>query len=477
MKLALRLGLGAVAVVAVALVAVVVGWTRTSSAAPAASPGEASALPSVTTVHPERQTIRQTVEQPGQIEGFEQTPLYAKVAGYVKKYEVDIGDRVKAGQVLAELAVPELDEELHQKEAAVVLARAQVDQARRAFKAAEANLHKTEAAVDQAEASVTRAEAGYTHWRAEYERVRRLVDRQALDQATHDSTFDQYKSAEAARGETKANVELTKAARAESAAQLAEAESAIKVAEARLQSAEADRQRTAALLQYTEIRAPFDGVVTKRNVDTGHLVQATGGGGTGNSGGVPLFVVVRTDPLRFFVDVPEAVAGQVKDGLPARVRVQALQEQEFEGKVTRTSWALDNRTRTLRAQIDLPNKDGVLRPGMYASAILTVERPGGLTLPAGALIAQDDQPAVLRIEDGKAVRTPVKLGVRQGARVEVIKKQTHPAQRGESTPWDTFTGAEEIVVSGPSALADGQAVRTQPAGDGQMARTGQPRAQ
>ena len=477
MKLALRLGLGAGVVIVAALVVVVVGWTRPSSAATATSPGESPGLPAVTTVHPERQAIRQTVEQPGQIEGFEQTPLYAKVAGYVQKYNVDIGDRVKAGQLLAELSVPELAEELHQKEAAATLARAQIDQARRALAAAEANLHKTEAAVDQAEASVTRAEAGYAHWRAEYERVRRLVSSGALDQATYDSTFDQYKSAEASRGETKANVELTKAARAESAAQLAQAESAIKVAEAQLQSAEADRQRTAAMLTYTEIRAPFDGVVTKRNVDTGHLVQATGGGGSGNSGGVPLFVVVRTDPLRFFVDVPEAVAGLVKDGLPARVRVQALQEQEFEGQVTRTSWALDNRTRTLRAQIDLPNKDGVLRPGMYASAVIAVERPGGLTLPAAALIAQDDQPAVLRAENGKALRTPVKLGVRQGARVEVLKKQTRVAQRGESTPWESFTGTEEVVVSGPSGLADGQAVRTQPAGDGQMARTGQPRAQ
>src|SRR5690242_14721851 len=186
MKLALRLGLGAAVVMVAALVVVVVGWTRTSSAAPAVSPGDSPAPAAVTTVHPERQTVRLTVEQPGQIEGFEQTPLYAKVAGYVQKYHVDIGDRVKAGQLLAELSVPELAEELHQKEAAVTLARAQVDQAHRAFKAAEANLHKTEAGVDQAEASVTRAEAGYTHWRAEYERVRRLVDRGALDQATHD---------------------------------------------------------------------------------------------------------------------------------------------------------------------------------------------------------------------------------------------------------------------------------------------------
>ena len=182
------------------------------------------------------------------------------------------------------------------------------------------------------------------------------------------------------------------------------------MAEAKADSAEADRKQTAALLDYTKIKAPFDGVVTRRNVDIGWLVQAP----TGAAPAAPLFVEDRTDTVRVFLDVPEADAAQVADGMPARVRVQALQEQEFSGRVTRSSYVLDNQARTLHAEIDLPNSDGRLRPGLYAVARLTVERPGALMLPAAAVLTQDDQPAVMRVESGKAVRTPVKLGVTAG---------------------------------------------------------------
>jgi RND family efflux transporter MFP subunit len=309
--------------------------------------------------------------------------------------------------------------------------------------------------VRHAEAGRTRADASYGRWQSEYARIRRLLPSGATDAQTHDQTYDQLKSAEAARDESRTSIELATAARAESAAQRDQAGVNVRVAEGKRKVAEADRERTAAVLQYARITAPFDGVVTRRGVDTGHFVQPSPGG---SNPGVPLFVVVRTDPLRIFVDVPETAAAAVRDGAPARVRVQALQEEEFAGRVTRSSWALDNQTRTLRVQIDLPNKDGRLRPGMYASAALTVERPGALVLPAAALLVNEDQPTVLRVEDGKAVRTPVKLGARQGSLVEVIKKQAKPVRRGEPVVWESFTGREEIVVANPSALADGQAV-------------------
>jgi HlyD family secretion protein len=471
MKMAMRFVLGSAVLGLVALGAgVAVGWRQTSSASPAASAAGAPAVPEVTTVHPRRETIRLRVAQPGQIEGFEQTPLFAKVAGYVRKFHADIGDRVRAGQVLAELSVPELDEELNQKEAGVGLARAGLTQARRALKAAEASLLKAEAAIRNAKAGRDRAEANVTRWEAEYDRVRRLLPTRAVDRQTGDATLDQLRSARAALDESKASIELTTAARAESAALRDQAEANVRVAEAKLKVAEADRARTAALVGYTRLKAPFDGVVTRRTVDTGHLVQPSSGS---SSGGAPLFVVVRTDPVRIFVDVPQDVAGLVRAGTPARVRVEALQGREFEGRVARSSWALDDRTRTLRTQIDLPNPDGLLRPGMYASASLTVERTGALTLPVSAVLTQDDEPAVVCVEGGKAVRAPVKLGSRQGGRVEVLRKQ-RPSHRGEPGAWKGFTGEEEVVASGAHALADGQAVRAGPAARGgdHVARAG-----
>jgi len=443
---------------ALALLVGITGWYSRPHAAPLpAAPEPTAETKRTTTVRPEQRTIRRTIEQPGQIVGFEETPLHAKIAGHVRKLNADIGDVVKAGQTLAELWVPEVEEEFHQKEAAVLLAKAGIVQAERALKAADASLHKSEAAVRLAEAGKTRAEASLVRWHSEYERAQRMLRNQAIDQQTVDQTLDQLKSAEAAKGESAAGIQAAESAKAEAVAQRDRAEADVEVARAKLKVAEADRAHAAALLEYAHVKAPFDGVVTRRFVDTGHLLQASSG---------PIFQLVRTDPVRIFVDVPEADAAQVHVGTPAVVRIQALQDQELPGKVTRFSWALDAQTRTLRAQIELPNKDGALRPGAYATARLTVERPNVLTVPASAVLTQNDPPLLVCVESGKAIRVPVELGPRHGPSVEVLRKQTHPARRGELAVWEHFTGLEEVVISKPASLTEGQSVRAR----GEIAR-------
>ena len=148
----------------------------------------------------------------------------------------------------------------------------------------------------------------------------------SIDQSSAEQTFEQFKSAQTAHDETLANIELSKATLAESKAQRDQAESAVKVAEAKADSAEADRRQTAAMLDYTKIKSPFDGVVTQRNVDAGWLVQIP----SGAVPAAPLFVVTRTDTVRIFLDIPEADAAQVRDGMAAQVRIAALQDQEFQ---------------------------------------------------------------------------------------------------------------------------------------------------
>src|SRR5579885_3400673 len=187
------------------------GCGRSNAAVPAEAAPTPEA-PEVTVEHLQRQVVRHTVEQPGQIEGFEQTPLYAKIAGYVAKWNADIGDRVTAGQVLAELSVPELNEELRQKEAALALTEAQVTEAERALGAAEATLKKSEASLKLAEAGRTRAESNYVRWEAEYGRIRRLLPTGGATQSDMDATTDSFKSAEAARDENRANIQLATAA-------------------------------------------------------------------------------------------------------------------------------------------------------------------------------------------------------------------------------------------------------------------------
>jgi multidrug efflux pump subunit AcrA (membrane-fusion protein) len=370
------------------------GCHRVASAGAPAESAEAETA-SVATVRPERQTLQRAVEQPGQIEGFERTDLVAKISGYVKKLHVDIGDRVTKDQVLADLWVPELVEELSQKDATVGQAEAEVVQAQRMLAAAEANLVKSEALVHLAEAGKTRAEASFVRWGSEMKRVNTLVRTRAMDEQSLDTTTDAYKSAEAAVAESKATIQSAEAARLESAAQRDKVIADVKVAESKVRVAKADRSRTAALLGYATVRSPFDGVVTKRWVDTGAFLQPAASGA-----GQMLFQVVRTDPVRIFVDVPESAAAAVSNGQSVRVRVQALNEQEIVGRVTRTSWALDSQARTLRTQIDVPNGDGKLRPGMYATARLVVDHRDLLTVPSAAVLTMDDQAFVMRVEEG-----------------------------------------------------------------------------
>ena len=174
----------------------------------------------------------------------------------------------------------------------------------------------------------------------------------------------------------------------------------------------------------------------------------------------PLFNIVRIDKMRIFIDVPEADAASVRNGGPAVVIIHALGEQVFDGHVVRLGWMLNDQTRTLRTEIDLPNPEGRLRPGMRATALLPVECPAALTVPSSAVFQQDDQWWVVCVEDSKAIRKPVRPGVRQGGLVEILPPQAAPETRGETATWKDFTGAELVVRDNPRSLTDGQEVQS-----------------
>jgi RND family efflux transporter MFP subunit len=220
--------------------------------------------------------------------------------------------------------------------------------------------------------------------------------------------------------------------------------------------AQENRDQVKTLLQYTKLEAPYTGRVIKRNANTGDLVQPTAGSG---SKGEPLFVVARLDPVRIFVEVPETDAALVAEGTPARIRVRGLPGEEFAGKVARSAWALDLKARTLRAEVDVRNPGGKLRPGMYVFASITVEHPNVWTVPVSAIVTQAEQTFCYRVQNDKAVRTPLKVGIRSGSLVEVLKQQTKPAKSGEEAVWEDLTGQEEVVQSNAGALTDGQAVK------------------
>jgi RND family efflux transporter MFP subunit len=367
---------------------------------------------------------------------------------------------VKKGDLLAELWVPEMEEELKQKAALLEQAKAETELAERAFDAAKASFETSKAMVDVEKAGRERADSLIKFWQSQYDRLR-TVAQSTLDRQTLDETEHQLDAAKAARAEVEAKIKAAEATRDESAAKREKAGAEVSAAKARHKVAVANHGQMAALLNYANVPAPFDGVVTVRKIDTNHFVQPVSSGK-----GEPLFVVAKIDPVRIFIDVPETEASFVKDDDPARLRIKALQGEELKGKVTRNAWALDYSpakvARTLRTEIDIDNPDGKLRPGMYANVSLTVEREKVLTVPASSIVTQGDQTVCFRIEDGKAVRTPVQIGLSASGQVEVLKKLVKSGQ-SEKPVWEEFTGAEEIVASKPTELTDGQAVTVAPA--------------
>ena len=288
-------------------------------------------------VHPEWQTFENSIEQPGWIKAFEEAPLYAKINGYVQKVNVEVGSRVRKGDVLAVLSVPEYDEGLKRKEALLEQAKIDIIQADAALAVARANLATAKSLVKESRATLKGAQAMHNRWKSEYARIDKLVAEQVVDNQTRDETLNQYKSAEAGVELAEAKIQSAEANEKESTARIAKADADLAASRNRLVIAQADFRGETAILQYAKIEAPFAGVVTDRLVDTGKLMQPGGNGDAKHEG--PLFIVCRMDIVRVFLDVPEADAVSVRDGAEATVRIQALKEKEFKGKVAGTSWA------------------------------------------------------------------------------------------------------------------------------------------
>jgi multidrug efflux pump subunit AcrA (membrane-fusion protein) len=412
----------------------------------------------LTVVMPRRVTLHKTVAQPGSIQAYEQTPVYTKIAGFVGKWLKDAGDEVKAGEVLAELWVPEMEVEVNQKAARVAEAEAEVVQSKQSLAAAESAVSSAEAKVRLEEAARLRAKAEWERARAQYQGLTKVGKKGVVNREVLDESRYSFEAAEAGVAEVEARVQAASALLDETRAKRGKAGADVTVADSRLRVAKENKTYAETLLKYATVTAPYAGVVTHRNVDTGALVQAATG-----AKGEPLFVVARTKKMRIFVEVPEVDAGWVKVGDAARVRVQVLRGETFPGKVSRTSWSLDRTSRTLLGQIDLDNPEGVLRPNMYAHVILDVELPNVLALPKSAVVTQGDvsrgyETYCYRVEDNKAKRLPVEVGYRDDRNVEVLRKQTRPAQDGQPARWEPLTGQEQILAGDLSEIADGQSI-------------------
>ena len=322
-------------------------------AADAPKPVEAKAI------RPSRGEIIRYVTLPGSIRANQQATLYAKVPGYLKSIAVDKGDKVRAGQALGEIEVPELL----------------------------ADLAKYRAELKVAEIDATRLNAAR-------EKAPDLVTPQSVDDA---------------RG--------------------------------KFEIAKANIERVETLLRYSKLTAPFSGVVTMRYVDAGAFIPAATGGSAASAA---ILTVMDFQTVRAQVGVPELEAPLVREGQSVKVSVEGLPGKVFEGKVTRQSFALDDATKTMLVESDLPNTDLTLRPGMYAMIKVGVEKhTDALLIPFEALVMEKANAFTFVADGGKAKKTAIRIGFNDGARVEVL---------------DGLSGGETVILAGKMTLTDKQSV-------------------
>jgi RND family efflux transporter MFP subunit len=393
----------------------------------------------VKTIRPTREHLKRTTTQTAHVEPYEKADLFARIAGYLQKVHVDIGDRVKKDQVLAELWVPDMEQERVQKQALVEKVQAEVGQAEAALKAAEAMVGAADAKVLEVSSLVAKYEADVTYRKGEYERYLQLFKERALQKDVVDRELNQLRAAEASLAAAKVSVTTAEASRKVEQAKLVQGQADLTGAKARLKVAQADLEHAAILLRFGKIAAPYDGVITQRLVHPGAFIQS---GATGKAD--PLFTIALVDRLRIVTEIPESDSAWIKVGQLATLQVDAARGQRFPGKVTRLADALDKRSRTMLIEAELDTPTTLLRPGMYGSITITLaDYADALLLPTSTLLTGVDRPSVMTVSNGKAHRQEIGLGYNDGVRIQIV--------RG-------LTGDEQVITDGKNTVREGQAV-------------------
>jgi multidrug efflux pump subunit AcrA (membrane-fusion protein) len=426
--------------------------------------------PSVRLVRPEYRKIVRVVGQPSFVEAYERTSIYPKVTGYIKKWNVDIGDKVKKGDILATLFVPELEEDWETKKATVLLDEERVRLALEVVEVAKADVQAAEARLVEAKRILDKYKSEVDRWDSEVKRLQREVEKGVVAPQILLESQNQHRSDVAAWEAAKATVAKAEAQLLSAKATLRKDEVDVKVAQRDVAVATSDAKRMEAWVGYLQLFAPFDGVITGRNANTWDFVLPASGDPSadqrspylspGNKA-APIYMVDRTDIVRVFVDIPEADANYVQIGTKAAVQIKGFRDKWIRGPnitVTRTSWALNVKSRTLRAEIDLPNYGGQILPGMYAYGKVIIERNDARALPESTLVHSGDQTFYWTYENGHAVKTEVQTGISDGTWTEVTNRQQTSQSAGDDT-MVPITGKEQVIVGDLSVLEDGATVK------------------
>ncbi len=281
-------------------------------------------------VKPHKGGIPRTTTQPATMESFDFADLYAKISGYVKVQPVDIGDTVKAGQVLVEIDAPEFEATLKEDEAAVGQAEAQVAQMVARVATAKAEFDAAEANVVQVAAELEKATAFLAFREIQFQRISELFAKKSIEERRVDETREQRDAAQSAENSARAAILNAKAQSAAAKARIASAEADVVDARAKVRSAKAKAARAQVFVDYTNIVSPYNGVVTRRSFHVGDFIRAADQGGN-----TPLLTVARTDLMRVVVQVPDRDVPYTGVGDPAVLVVDTLLGEKFHGKVAR----------------------------------------------------------------------------------------------------------------------------------------------
>jgi HlyD family secretion protein len=379
------------------------------------SAGQPSTV-AVEVVHPQA-GMDFMVEQPGSVHAYEMVQLHAQVSGFLKIQHVDIGDRVKKGQVLAVIAVPELDKQRQRNTASWQRAKARVKQMEACVVSAKADHAAAQAAVVQADAAEKSAAAWVRFRNLQYQRMKDLFKSGSIEERLVDEHKERYEASLETERSAVAAIATSRANVAATAAKVTQAVADVAGAEAEVLVAQAEQERTQVLIDYATIKAPFDGEVSYRAFFPGDFVRSASEGANQQA----LLTVQRTDKFRVVVQVPDTAVPYLDKGDPAYVRIDSLPGRKFVGIVSRKSGSEDPNTRLMRIEVDLPNPTGEIGDGMYGKVQIMLDRfPKLLSIPRASVVKTNGRTGVFVVRDGRAHFVEVRLGKDNGTRITVL---------------------------------------------------------
>lgn len=387
-------------------------------------------------VTPTRRDLEVRFAATADIQANQQAAIFSKVSGYIRRIHVDRGDFVKEGQLLAEIDDQELQAQVEQGQAGLLTGEASHQMSRSTLDGNRANL-------ENQRANLVKARAVADNDVRQADRMKSLFER-GLVSATD------WENARTTAESSRAQVQSAEAQLRVAEAQIATSESQVRLAEAQIGTYRAQLGLAQTNLANTRLVAPFAGYISQRNLDAGAAVSAGSSGTNTSSLGILMVQDIRT--VKVQVEVPERQIARVVPGIPVRLAVDPYTGEVFTGVVSRVVHALDPRSRTMGVEVDIPNPEGKLKPGMFARVdIVVAKRPGALAIPVEAIRLGDGQPSVVTVKGGAAEFTRIELGVADGGWVEVTKGL------GEK---------DAVVLQGKDLVKAGQKVKAVPATGG-----------